>query len=908
MVLLNPEEIREVLKSGVCNLSNRGLTVLPPEIGQLTSLHTLILGGNELKFLPPEIGQLTSLHTLRLGGNQLKFLPPEIGQLTTLRDLMLNSNQLATLPPEISRLINLQELTLSRNRLTKLPTEIGQLASLQVLRLDGNQLVTLPVEIADQLEHGLLLSTEHNPLAEPFPELLRQGAGAVAVYLRSLRDGIAQYEAKVLLVGEGNVGKTSLSAALRGKKFVEGRPFTHGIEIEPVVLSRPATGGDMVIRLWDFGGQEVYRITHQFFFTQRALYVVVWKPREGQEQNEVEGWLRRIRLRAGPDARVMIVATHCAAEQYPDLNYPHLEREFPGMLAGHFEVDNQTGRNIEGLRDAIAGEAARLPQMGQEISSRWAAVRKEIASLAVDQPQMSFQDYAVLCQRHQVEGAEVGTLAALMHDLGQIIYYGEDEGLQDFVVLNPEWLTKAISYVLRDEPTRDNGGVLDHARLREIWQDQSGRPDYPTRHHPYFLRLMEKFDISYRLEDEQRSLVAQMVPYQRPDLPWDSSAPLPGRLRRLALVCELSEPAPGLMAWLTVRHHQAATGRHWRTGVFLRHPIRAYASEALLELASPARLSVEVRAPSPDHYFHVLYDSIETLIESRWPGLTYQLLVPCPTIAVDGSRCSNFLLMDDLLAYREEGEARYLCSRCRTRHDLSSLLTGFSLPAQQAAENELQQHLGRVENRLARMESQAAYTAAVIRQVHRAVSTEVTDCPTLFTLAKNRHSTNKLQQVYQHRYLLTLWCEHPDHWHPWDKAEYQVNQSKEWLVRIGPYARLIAKTLQLVVPLAGSIAVASTPMDQIERAAARLEMMKTIVDALPVELGSEPAIAIPGEPSEQMTAAQGSALRALRVFIFEQDHSRRFGGLQRVQAPSGDLLWVCPSHYAEYDPGLPSLP
>ena len=55
----------------------------------------------------------------------------------------------------------------------------------------------------------------------------------------------------------------------------------------------------MTVRAWDFGGQEVYRITHQFFFSQRALYLVVWKPREGQEQNEVEGWLRRIRLRVG---------------------------------------------------------------------------------------------------------------------------------------------------------------------------------------------------------------------------------------------------------------------------------------------------------------------------------------------------------------------------------------------------------------------------------------------------------------------------------------------------------------------------------------------------------------------------------------------------------------------------------
>ena len=146
-----------------------------------------------------------------------------------------------------------------------------------------------------------------------------------------------------------------------------------------------------------------------------------------------------------------------------------------------------------------------------------------------------------------------------MHDLGQIVYYSDDESLRDFVVLNPEWLTKAISYVLEDEPTRQADGLLDHARLAQIWEDRPGGPAYPARYHPYFLRLMEKFDVSYRLEDDPyRSLIAQLVPHGRPTLPWDTRTAPSGRIRRLTLVCQLSEPAPGLVAWLTVRHHRAS--------------------------------------------------------------------------------------------------------------------------------------------------------------------------------------------------------------------------------------------------------------------------------------------------------------------------------------------------------------
>jgi internalin A len=898
-----PTEIGQLVKLEDLRIGVNKLTALPPEIGRLTNLRGLALYSNMLVTLPPEIGRLTNLQSLILDDNMLASLPAEIGQLANLESLVLDSNRLAALPAEIGQLTNLQSLVLQNNLLTRLPAEVGQLAKLRRLELKSNQLTTLPLEIADQIDNDLMLQLDDNPLVEPLPELIQQGRGAVAVYLHSLRDSVPQYEAKVLLIGEGNVGKTSLSAALRGEDFIEGRPFTHGIEIKPIVLSHPSAVKKMMIRLWDFGGQEIYRITHQFFFSQRALYLVVWKPREGQEQNEVEGWLRRIRLRVGSNAPVMIVATHCAVDQHPDLDYPHLRQEFPDMLAGHFEIDNQTGYGIKLLRNGIGTQAARLPQMGQEISSRWVAVRDEIAVLAQTSPQMSFQDFVAVCQRHQLSDEEVSTLATLMHDLGQIIYYGTDDGLQDFVVLNPEWLTKAISYVLRDDLTRRSGGVLEHSRLREIWQSRPDGSGYPAHYYRYFLRLMEKFDISYRLDDEQRSLVAQLVPYERPELPWDSRTPLPPPLRHLALVCQLNEPAPGLMAWLTVRHHQATTGRHWRTGVFLRHPIPAYASEALLELRSPTQLALEVRAPAPDHYFHVLSDSIETLIKSRWPGLTYELLIPCP----GAHRCSNLLPMEDLLAYREEGEARYLCARCRTRHDVTALLTGFSLPLQPSAADILQEQLDRVEDRLIRIEDQAADTAAVIRRILRVASAEVTDCPALFTLTQDQKAGNRAQRAYRHYYRLTLWCAHPGYWHPWDKATYRINPPKEWFSRVSPYAQLIVKTLQLVVPLAGSIAVASLPTEQIERAAAHLEMMKTIVEALPGETTKELTSAL-GLATGQMTAAEADALRALRVLIFERDPLRKFGGLRRVQNTSGDFLWVCPEHYSEYDPGLPMVP
>ena len=119
-------------------LMGLGLTQLPAEIGELTILQELQLGGNRLTSLPAEIGQRTNLEKLNLWRNQLTSLPPEIGQLTNLRELYLRDNRLTTLPPEIGQLTKLESLDLRNNQLTSLPPEIEQLPKLEILYLVGN--------------------------------------------------------------------------------------------------------------------------------------------------------------------------------------------------------------------------------------------------------------------------------------------------------------------------------------------------------------------------------------------------------------------------------------------------------------------------------------------------------------------------------------------------------------------------------------------------------------------------------------------------------------------------------------------------------------------------------------------------------------------------------------------------
>jgi internalin A len=270
------------------------------------------------------------------------------------------------------------------------------------------------------------------------------------------------------------------------------------------------------------------------------------------------------------------------------------------------------------------------------------------------------------------------TLAHLMHDLGYIVHYSDDEKLRDDVILKPEWLTKAIGFVLEDRKTQELDGILPDNRLYQVWHEHPFK-DEPQRYtpdlYPFFLRLMEKYDVSYRLPEGDASLVAQHVPQVRPSLPWQPEEEPKDNQRRLGMVCVMDEAPQGLVPWMIVRTHDYAypVGQHslhWQKGMFLRNNSHG---EALLELCG-REFHMYAEAVWPEYFMNLLRQRLDKLIIDNWPGLEgrYSFIVPCKNNACEG-RFEIAALRDFL----NDGDETIRCQKCRERQNIIELLYGF---------------------------------------------------------------------------------------------------------------------------------------------------------------------------------------------------------------------------------------
>jgi internalin A len=364
-------------------------------------------------------------------------------------------------------------------------------------------------------------------------------------------------EAKLILVGRGAVGKTSIVQRLVDGRFDPNEKKTEGIQITEWPLRLPDQE-DVRLHIWDFGGQEIMHATHQFFLTQRSLYLLVLNGREGGEDADADYWLKLI-TSFGDDSPVIVVLNKIKEHPF-DLNRRALQQKYPS-IRDFVKTDCADGTGLSALHQAIERETERLEHLRDALPATWFTIKDQLARTKKNY--LSFDEYCAICaERGEADATAQEELAGYLHTLGIVLNYKDDPRLQDTHVLNPHWVTNGIYKILNADKLAQQQGEIS---LRDLSKILSAR-EYPATMRRFILNLMKKFELCFSFpDDETHYLIPELLDKQEP---LEAAAFTP----EICLYFQYHYPVlpEGLLPRFIVRTHVLSEGLpRWRTGVML---------------------------------------------------------------------------------------------------------------------------------------------------------------------------------------------------------------------------------------------------------------------------------------------------------------------------------------------------
>jgi small GTP-binding protein len=345
--------------------------------------------------------------------------------------------------------------------------------------------------------------------------------------------------AKVVLIGEGTVGKTSLAHRLIEDRYVVS-DRTHGMNVWPLDLPLPPEATlQREALLWDLAGQEDYRLIHRLFLEETALALLLINPQKDNPFAEAGDWLKTLET-AAPERRVprLLVFSQIDVGGMKISN-AKIERfredhGFAGWLAtsaktGEQCSDTENGGRPSTLKQMIADHIpwstlpwTATPRLLAELKNAVMTIRDTTDIRLLRFPELAHRlEHALPAERFGE--SEVRTAVTLLanHGLARPLKFG------DLVLLRPDLLNGYAGAVIR--AARAHRGEIGCVSEADIYGpgfdftgvDRLSRPDEEL-----LLRAMVQTFLDHSLciaEDTQegRHLVFPSQYRREKDIPWE---------------------------------------------------------------------------------------------------------------------------------------------------------------------------------------------------------------------------------------------------------------------------------------------------------------------------------------------------------------------------------------------------
>lgn len=627
------------------------------QLTQLTQLPNLRILGieqfNDLSFVTNLI-YLEQLFIDRCKVKDINFLDT----LIHLKFLSARSTNIDDLSP-IKNLKKIQYLLVGNTPINNLNplTNLTKLGRLDISNTQINDLSPIKNLIRNGIDFTTRVDVSGCKLENPPIEIVKQGNKAILKYFeeKEKTGTIKAREAKLLILGEGGAGKTSFVRRFKdGMKAAMPKEAesTHGIEVSPYLFPSE----DEIpykVNVWDFGGQEIYHATHQFFLTKRSVYVLVTDTRK--EDTDFNYWLQIIELLS--DNSPVIIVQNQKGGRIQDFD-TGLKKRYKNII-GIYSLDLKCDeKKLKDLCKRIELEIAQLPHVNQEIPSNWQNLRDALEAQKTDKPYISFDAFKELSKANNVESVNI--VSQYFHDLGVFLHFQDDAILKHRLFLSNQWVTDGVYKILDDAIVIGKQGHFNLADIKRILGTEGVYADM----HDEVLRLMAKFELSYQIPDivEEEYIAPQLLSKKQPDFEWNT-------VNNLQLHYEYGFMPKGLLSRLIVRLHRYIKdpkGEAWRTGVVLH---RRNAKALIRETFGDRNLYIQAEGSDAKEILTVVSEEIDRLNHS-YNRLNVKKLVPCNCSvcryperlkAFSKDEEPNFYDYEDLMRRKERGKSTIEC-------------------------------------------------------------------------------------------------------------------------------------------------------------------------------------------------------------------------------------------------------
>ena len=514
-------------------------------------------------------------------------------------------------------------------------------------------------------------------------EILDQEPAHIHAYLKSLGNSAgALNRVRVIFLGYGEAGKTSLIRALNGLEVAAGKEqMTPGIDIS----TWQVPGTEITAHFWDFGGQVVAHATHQFFLRSRCLYILLLDGRTEINANEqAEYWLEHVRA-FGSKAPVMLVgnkADLCTV----NLDIAALKEKHGNVLDFYplscTKYQEEYKLHFQRFQADLIKQVAELGVHTVRFGKAHLAVLDELTSRSSTESFLKKTAWLDLCQGSGL--AEQGDLNQawlldLFDKLGVIVHFQNIAALDSYI-LNPRWLTYGVYTLLYSLEAKAKKGRLREAEIVRILSAAEVRDNlgnvlsYPPDKAWIVLKAMEEFDLSFRCRHKADEIVI-------PDL-LESDQPQHGFEKRDSLAFEFNFtgflPRHIMSNFIVAFHDEIYSDFVWQNGVVL-HP-EDETAEALVQVDYHDRkLFIWVYGNKSNVYFNILYREIKKILKKMSDIRFDEFVIVPESSRIDGNplpfhRNDQLVRADfqDLLALEKSGATEYVCKA--GKFDLGKIL------------------------------------------------------------------------------------------------------------------------------------------------------------------------------------------------------------------------------------------